>query len=1753
MKVGSRIHGTKHALPLLLVLTLITPILQTIEARAADAGSGNCLQNVNSATGVSVVESGTDCIVTFNVSSQASTVTNAWTAPAGVTSARVLVVGGGASGDRGQCAVLYGHGGGGGQVREGVIPVQPSTPYQIQVGRGGQYATYTGCPETNGVDGADSAFGSVISYGGKGAIFNVSKGGDSGSRNYAGETRSTNLGAGGGAGAGGAAGTVALKGGIGVNSSITNSEIMYGSGGAGRDNTGGGAAFSGGASGTTSAIDNRGGGGTDPIGTNGPQNGAAGVVIIRYTFVATCLPTETRNDSATVLTFSSLGTCNWQVPNSVTALNVLLVGGGGGGGTWVAGGGGGGGVTEQRANVSAGNTYSISVGAGGQGSFAMGGTALSQGTNGGESKAFGLTAYGGGLGASWTSYVTGSAATGGGGGTASGTGSAATPDATITPTQGFSGGTGSGVGTDGFPTGGGGGAGGVGGSAVGKTSGSGGAGKSSSITGSSVLYGGGGGGGCHGNETTGCTNGSGTNGGGNGNGYLSTSSATGFLLSGGNGTANTGGGGGGAGIPFSIAYNHALGGAGGSGIVIVSFVRTYSSDNDYAFTFDGVGKYAATETDTTNSPFDLATNWTIQAWVNPSTGCVNSTCDIIAKQNSYALAIANNKIYFATGNGTTWPSPAWYEAGGYIPANAWSHIAVSATGNSLNVYLNGAVIHTRNLGTLPSANDNKFTVGARTYPSLPPDEFFPGQIDEVRIWSAARTEAQIKSDMHARPTLSDSTLKAYFDFNEGRNDKVFNLTNSALSTSDLILTGGGLNWSDVAETKTVDAYSIVIFPRSYLTAGGGWKVPSGVSRVRSLVVAGGGGGGSDEGGGGGAGGFIDSTSLTLTPNNFVTVKVGQGGIGAEGNDLFVAANGQNSTFQTLDAVGGGGGGSSINVNTASIRNGRTGGSGGGGAGESLSNRAGGTGTAGQGSAGGAGISAGSGGGGGGAAEAGNIDGSGQGGDGKSSDISGTAVIYAGGGGGGNGNTSTTSYVGGDGGGGKGGSTTVTAENGIPNRGGGGGGAGDDVTVNSSVAFSGADGGSGIVIIRWIIASAPIFNGPTFDTLTAGLFETFTVTGTANSPLTRNYRWQVSSDTGTSWSNASTGSGFLTANYVTPMLETSTSGIRYQYRVVVTDSDTAGLFIVDTSTAVNLIINPRNTITSSTGSSIFTQKYGESRTAVFTFAFGTGLRTPSVLNSVNNQNGKILWSNLNSDSATVRITTGLPVGTYYETLTVTDSVTATTSQGLRITVSKADTITVTTTLSNSTVTYNELPADVTVTQTVTGLVNSETMTVATTYLDLTPCASGGPCKIGDVAPGGGKVFYVSATEINSASGISSGGKYLATAPNSWATLAGLGTYYHQFGCDNQTFSGITDTVGSGASNTQILAANSCGINGARTVAGATINGYNDWIMPSIEELKLIHTNLYVPGLAVRLASGGLWSSIPDAGNAVKAYYLQNSGATTSLTRGSASTQGIYIMPIRAFNVEASQNALPTDAGTYRVGASYSLSAPALLSNYQGIESVTATLTINMARQKVLSIGQYEAYPNVSSYPLNVYGGSGPGLLTVTLLVSESNTAGCSLPSSRIMTATSVGSCRVQVVKAGTRNYFVESTTAVITWIVWSTNYAVQSLGGNHSIPLTGGNQFTTRTETVTASAFSDSSGNPISSATVGTTIRINSTGFAGLTPAQITATFRPYEDGVVIAVTSTYVEVAVPAGAVTGVIALDSPRGVAYTPSFTISP
>ncbi len=336
--------------------------------------------------------------------------------------------------------------------------------------------------------------------------------------------------------------------------------------------------------------------------------------------------------------------------------------------------------------------------------------------------------------------------------------------------------------------------------------------------------------------------------------------------------------------------------------------------------------------------------------------------------------------------------------------------------------------------------------------------------------------------------------------------------------------------SDVGVTVTVSGdYCVVSFTST--AAATTWTVPSGVTSIEYLVVAGGGQGGTDRGGGGGGGGVI--TGTISSPAGSYVMKVGAGGNTATGGwGTYVTANGDSSTVtsggsQIIYAPGGGAGGS----NGCAVTAASNGGSGGGGGMDCNSGRAGGSVTVGTVPAGGTGYgnSGGSslnnggyyratagGGGAGGAGGAGACNpanttvcpaqatvGSSKpnGGAGIANSITGISTYYGAGGGGSvavhSGECSGPYYsagpgVGGSSIGGNGGScTNMNGGVGTIITGSGGGGSGCCSGNLSGGGNSGAAGGSGIVVVKYL---KPITI--TITTITNKLFPRVSTTASA---------------------------------------------------------------------------------------------------------------------------------------------------------------------------------------------------------------------------------------------------------------------------------------------------------------------------------------------------------------------------------------------------------------------------------------------------------------------------------------------------------------------------------------------------------------------------------------------------------------------------------------------------------------------------------
>lgn len=159
---------------------------------------------------------------------------------------------------------------------------------------------------------------------------------------------------------------------------------------------------------------------------------------------------------------------------------------------------------------------------------------------------------------------------------------------------------------------------------------------------------------------------------------------------------------------------------------------------------------------------------TLEAWIYATAWKTNAyDGNVICKEYNtsnygYMLRVgAGGKLNFALGDGT------WHEitTSALMSLNTWYHIAGTYDGVMMRVYIDGvnvdSLAYTGNISKTPS---NNLTLGAHlTY-----SRYFQGQIDEVRIWSICKTQAQISAGRNNELCASQSGLRAYYKFNQGK-------------------------------------------------------------------------------------------------------------------------------------------------------------------------------------------------------------------------------------------------------------------------------------------------------------------------------------------------------------------------------------------------------------------------------------------------------------------------------------------------------------------------------------------------------------------------------------------------------------------------------------------------------------------------------------------------------------------------------------------------------------------------------------------------------------------------------------------------------------------------------------------------------------------------------------------------------------------------------------------------------------------------
>jgi hypothetical protein len=181
-----------------------------------------------------------------------------------------------------------------------------------------------------------------------------------------------------------------------------------------------------------------------------------------------------------------------------------------------------------------------------------------------------------------------------------------------------------------------------------------------------------------------------------------------------------------------------------------------------------------------SASLSLFTNMTITCWVKLNTV---SNQKILGKttpsfNGGYVMGVdAGGLVYFELWNTT--PTNYTLHGQGNITAGVWTHLAMTYTmGGKFMAYVNGVPKDSVTVAALPvGTNSNPFVVGVAPWDNT--SFKMNGSLDEVRVYNAALTQAQIAASMNTQIPPTTANLVAYWTFDEGSGTTVPDHTNNS--------------------------------------------------------------------------------------------------------------------------------------------------------------------------------------------------------------------------------------------------------------------------------------------------------------------------------------------------------------------------------------------------------------------------------------------------------------------------------------------------------------------------------------------------------------------------------------------------------------------------------------------------------------------------------------------------------------------------------------------------------------------------------------------------------------------------------------------------------------------------------------------------------------------------------------------------------------------------------------------------------------
>lgn len=186
-----------------------------------------------------------------------------------------------------------------------------------------------------------------------------------------------------------------------------------------------------------------------------------------------------------------------------------------------------------------------------------------------------------------------------------------------------------------------------------------------------------------------------------------------------------------------------------------------------ALDFDGTNDLVSTNVTTGNM-----TTFTLEAWIYPRSTTyrrIISNFSNTATTGEFTFDtynVTNNGRglrFYVEGTGTLNQT---ISVANVLTLNSWNHVAATFDNGAIKIYVNGILVGSAaaSFTTIPACA-NTIRLGEDVV--IGTAEYFNGKMDDVRIWTTARTATEILNNMNSCLVGTEVGLKTYFKISEG--------------------------------------------------------------------------------------------------------------------------------------------------------------------------------------------------------------------------------------------------------------------------------------------------------------------------------------------------------------------------------------------------------------------------------------------------------------------------------------------------------------------------------------------------------------------------------------------------------------------------------------------------------------------------------------------------------------------------------------------------------------------------------------------------------------------------------------------------------------------------------------------------------------------------------------------------------------------------------------------------------------------------